>query len=121
MKEYKVKVNDSGTKEWLNLDNQRHREDGPAVEYSDGDKSWWINDQRHREDGPAIEWSNGDKEWWINGQKHCEDGPAIEYANGHKEWWINGQKLTEQEFNKRNNCSGKVVEIDGKNYKLIEL
>ena len=23
----------------------------------------------HREDGPALEYSNGDKEWWLNGQQ----------------------------------------------------
>jgi hypothetical protein len=37
---------------------------------------------RHREDGPAFEWSGGDKSWFINGKLHREDGPAIEYANG---------------------------------------
>ena len=26
------------------------------------------NNQRHREDGPAIEYSNGDKEWYLNGK-----------------------------------------------------
>jgi len=24
----------------------------------------------HREDGPAIIWSNGDKEWWLNGKRY---------------------------------------------------
>ena len=73
----------------------------------------------HRLDGPAIEWANGHKEWWVNGKLHREDGPAIEYANRSKEWWMNGQRLSEQEFNNRSNpCSGKIVEIDGKKYKL---
>ena len=45
-----------------------HREDGPAAECADGNKSWWINDKLHRLDGPAIEWSDGNKEWWINGE-----------------------------------------------------
>ena len=44
----------------------------------------------HREDGPAIEYANGNKQWCRNGQLHREDGPAIEYANGCKQWWING-------------------------------
>lgn len=26
----------------------------------------------HREDGPAIEWDNGDKEWWVNGERITE-------------------------------------------------
>jgi hypothetical protein len=35
----------------------------------------------HRTDGPAIEWNNGSKEWFINGNLHREDGPAIEWNN----------------------------------------
>lgn len=95
MKTYKVTVDNCGTQCWYHND-QRHREGGPAIEYSDGTKSWYLNDQLHREDGPAIEWANGDK---------C--------------WYINGQLLTEAEFNARTkSCDGKVVEIDGKKYKL---
>ena len=73
----------------------------------------------HRLDGPAVEYASGSKAWYANGERHREDGPAIEYADGYKEWWMNGQRLTEQEFNNRSNpCSGKIVEIDGKKYKL---
>ena len=43
-----------------------HREDGPAIEYSDGSKEWLINGNHHREDGPAIEWYDGDVEWCLN-------------------------------------------------------
>jgi len=57
----------------------------------------------HREDGPAIEWHNGDRYWYINGKLHREDGPACEYADGDKYWLINGEKLTEEEFNARMN------------------
>jgi hypothetical protein len=46
----------------------------------------------------------------------------MEWANGTKEWWINGKHLTEAEFNARTkSCNGKVVEIDGKKYKLQEV
>jgi hypothetical protein len=55
----------------------------------------------HREDGPAVEWLNGSKEWWLNGKRHREDGPAIEYSDGDKSWYLNGKKLTEQEFKKK--------------------
>lgn len=46
----------------------------------------------HREDGPAIEWSNGDKEWWLNGNRHREDGPAIEFTTGIKRWYYFGKQ-----------------------------
>ena len=77
-----------GTKEWWVKD-QLHREDGPASEYSDGTKQWWVKDQLHREDGPASEYSDGTKEWLVKDQLHREDGPASEYSDGTKEWWQN--------------------------------
>ena len=50
-----------------------HREDGPAIEYANGDKSWYINDQHHREAGPAIEFANGYKEYWLNDKRiYCD-------------------------------------------------
>jgi hypothetical protein len=50
-----------------------HRENGPAVEFTNGSKAWYINGKRHREDGPSCEWSNGDKWWYINGIRHSEE------------------------------------------------
>ena len=41
MLEYTVKVSQYSTNWYLN--GQLHREDGPAVEYTDGHKSWWLN------------------------------------------------------------------------------
>jgi len=75
------------------VNNKLHREDGPAVEHTDGDKFWYINDELHREDGPAIEKSNGDKSWYLNGLLHREDGPAVEQVNGKKLWYLNGHKI----------------------------
>ena len=100
MKEYKVKVYSDKT-EWFNLEGQRHRDDGPAIEWANGSKSWFLNDQLHREDGPAIEYANGSKYWYRNGQLHREDGPAIERADGDKFWFLNDQRVSEEEFNKR--------------------
>ncbi|MFZ9907787.1 MAG: hypothetical protein ACO3FJ_08865 [Ilumatobacteraceae bacterium] len=54
--------------------------------------------QYHRTDGPAIEWNNGDKWWFINGELHREDGPAIECSDGSKEWYLNGIEYSEDQF-----------------------
>jgi hypothetical protein len=62
-----------------------------------GDKSWYLNDNRHREEGPAFEGANGSKSWWLNGKLHREDGPAIEDADGDKLWYLNGEYVTEEE------------------------
>ena len=53
-----------------------------------GTKFWHLDDRRHRTDGPAVEWANGDTEWWQHGIRHRTDGPAMEWENGHKEWYL---------------------------------
>lgn len=58
-----------------------------------GTKYWYFNGILHREDGPAVEWLNGDKEWYINGYRHRVDGPAKEWSYGKKEYWYNGERL----------------------------
>jgi len=49
MKEYTVKVFEDGSKTWY-LDGQRHREDGPAVEFSSGTNAWYLNGNRLTEE-----------------------------------------------------------------------
>jgi hypothetical protein len=121
MKEYKVEVTKTYTK-WYNLEGKLHRENGPAIEWADGDKWYYINGKRHREDGPAIEHRDGAKWYYINGKLHREDGPAVEYAKGGKSYYINDEELTEEEFNTRTKtCEGRVVEIEGVKYKLTKL
>lgn len=44
----------------------------------DGDKRWWLNNQLHREDGPAVERSNGDVFWYIHGKQL---DPLVEVNN----------------------------------------
>ena len=66
-------------------------------------------------------WPNGNKQWFLNNKRHREDGPAIEWANGGKAWWLNGKALTEKEHQEQTQaCTNKVIEIDGKKYKLVE-
>ena len=77
----------------LSSNRNLHCADGPAVEWANGHKDWYLNGKRHRADGPAIEWADGDKEWYLNGKRHGADGPAaVERANGHKEWYLNGKR-----------------------------
>lgn len=119
MKTYKVTVEEWGTIRWYNENNELHREDGPAIEWFNGSKSWYLNGNLHREDGPAAEYSDGYKAWFLNGKRHREDGPAIECSNGDKAWYIKDKQLTEEEFNNRKKpCIGKKVVIDGIEYTL---
>jgi hypothetical protein len=74
-------------KRWY-VNGELHREDGPAVIYSDGSQEWWVNGFRHRADGPAREYSTGRKEWYLNGKLHREDGPASIEASGTRLWYF---------------------------------
>lgn len=78
-----------GTKFWYK-DGELHREDGPAVEHSNG-THWYKNNYRHREDGPAVEYADGEKHWYKNGLLHRKDGPAIEYADLSSLWFFEDQ------------------------------
>jgi len=51
----------------------------------------------HRLDGPAIEWADGSKEYWVNGKRHRLDGPAME-CKGSKEYWVDGKEYTKEEY-----------------------
>lgn len=85
---YQVTVSPVCT-EWR-LNGKLHREDGPAIEYANGDRFWFQNGDLHREDGPAIEYAGGTRCWYQNGELHREDGPAVEYASGARRWYRNG-------------------------------
>ena len=63
-----------------------------------GDKAWYLNGELHREDGPAIEWTDGSKFWFFNGKRHRGDGPAVEGVGGFKQWFLNGTQYTETEW-----------------------
>ena len=124
MKTYKVQVDDDGNKFWY-LNDKLHREDGPAVENANGSKYWYLNGKLHRTDGPSVEYADGSKEWYLNGKLHRTDGPAVEWSAGSKYWYLNGVELSETDWRKRVQdvkapCVGKVVEIDGVKYKLVE-
>jgi hypothetical protein len=87
----------NGNKVWRNPAGQFHRKEGPAIEYANGDKKWWVNGQLHREDGPAEEWANGSKVWYMNSQLHRTDGPAFETVYGDKQWWFRNKKVSKLE------------------------
>lgn len=76
-----------------------HRDNGPAVEFSNGDWIWKRDGKTHREGGPAERMTNigafGKKNvgefWHRNGRLHREGGPAISWSNGTEFWYREGQ------------------------------
>lgn len=74
----------------------------------EGNKFWYYVESEgkegylHRDDGPAVELTNGDKEWWVSGVLHRLDGPAIE-TEDEQEWWYKGTQIDVsnlEDFNK---------------------
>jgi hypothetical protein len=43
-----------------------------CIEYKCGSKTWWIGDMRHRENGPAVMFSDGIRMWYLNGKQFTE-------------------------------------------------
>lgn len=125
MQTYKVTVDNDKNRYWYNDKDQYHRLDGPAIEYANGYKAWYVEDKIHRLDGPAIEDADGTKAWYVEDKLHRLDGPAVEYADGTKSWYVKGKLMSEEEFNAyikpKPTCEGKVVEVDGIKYKLTAI
>jgi len=63
--------------QWLYVDRDSeddlHREDGPALEFSNGTNYWYQDGEAHRIDGPAVE-SKGDMYWYIEGEVYLKEG-----------------------------------------------
>ena len=104
MEKYIVEVHENITY-WHSESGQLHRLGGkPAIERTDGSKTYYENDQLHRLGGL----------------------PAVECADGSKEYYENDIQLTEAEAEAKRNpkadpCDGKLVTIEGKQYKLTAL
>lgn len=109
-----MSIDQYGNRHWRNDVSKFHREEGPAIEWVGGSKSWWFNGKLHRTDGPAVEWASEQKEWWINGERHRTDGPAVEYPDGTKLWWLNGKlfSVTEEWARAVLKLNGKEVNED---------
>lgn len=77
---------------------QLHSLIGPAIEYTNGSKEWWVSGKLHREDGPAIEYVNGAKHWFVNGKRHRIFGPAIEFGNGQVAFYLNNVEYEQKKY-----------------------
>jgi hypothetical protein len=89
------------TKCWRNKEGRLHRLDGPAIEWDNGDKEWFIDGCYCRLDnGPTVEYHTGTREWWLGEKLHRLDGPAVVYSNNDEEWFVDDERLTQEQFNR---------------------
>jgi hypothetical protein len=88
-------IDEDDTIYWFD-NNERHRLDGPAVEYAYGHRYWYQHGRLHRRDGPALDFVGGTQLWYINDKKHRVGGPAVNHPNGYCEWWYNNTRETRE-------------------------
>ena len=87
MSESTMTTDEWGNKVWKNSRNYYHRTDGPAIEWSDGDKEWWLNGMLHRLNGPAVDRPNRQL-WYMNGK----------YLGSNDEgFWALWERLTDEQ------------------------
>jgi hypothetical protein len=66
-----LEVSSIGTKRWRNKKGYYHRLDGPAIIYRDGDMVWYRHGNRHRDDGPALDWPSANRfKWYKDGREY---------------------------------------------------
>lgn len=140
MKTKTQEFNESGVlirQEYWLCRKKRHKDHGPALIRWDDEgnlihEEYWANNKLHNDNGPAVIlfWALAGtpryEEYWVNGKLHNEHGPAMAGWNDHgrfiKLYYLNGEELDKEEWKNRiNSCNGKIVEIDGKKYKLEEI
>jgi hypothetical protein len=113
----------NGTVMWYK-DGKLHREDGPAIYFPLGVEMWYMHGLLHREDGPAIKTNDGLSKWYINGQLHRDDGPAVEYPDGSCEWWVNGvrqENKSEDNFNKSIELNNTIESLLAERKEMLEV
>ena len=81
----------NGDTYYRNYKNKLHRTDGPAIEYTEGTKEYYLNGALHRTDGPAIDCLDGSRAYFVNGIRHKEDGPALKWAGGDELYFKHGK------------------------------
>ena len=77
---YRIVVDEDGTRRYHNSAGDLHREEGPAVIFTDGGHAWFYSGELHRIDGPAVKYTDGYVAWWQNGKLHRTDGPAVVFS-----------------------------------------
>ena len=114
-----------------------HREDGPAVEYKNGDYEYFRKELLHNDKGPARCITkitvNGKKQvvfqHFVNGKLHNEHGPSV-YGDGvPDEYYLKGKHYKYQylyetdlaSLKEEKVCEDKIITIDGQDFKLVPI
>jgi len=53
-----------------NFSEEERKEKPYCIEFHNSGKNWVVNGNLHREDGLAVEYSDGIKYWYLNGKQY---------------------------------------------------
>jgi hypothetical protein len=67
-----------------------HRLNGPAIDYGNGQYSYYVNGKQHREGAPAV-FVGGTERWVLNGLIHRDNGPAETTVSGRIQYCKHGK------------------------------
>ena len=94
-----LRDNWAGYEEWFDDDGLRHRDNGAAIKWTDGNKEYYIHGIRHRIGGPAFIWGKS-YQYWVDGELHRIDGPAVYRSEKRNigmpeviEHWVDGKQI----------------------------
>jgi len=96
-----IKIVHDDRVEYYNDDNQLHRDEneGPAIEWNNGDKEYYYQGVKHRNVGPACVYVGNDfmtrHSYYVEGELHRLDGPAVEWRDYPNDYYIYGKKYSE--------------------------
>jgi hypothetical protein len=89
--------------------------DAPSVTTASGREEWYLNNQRHRDGGPAVTDTHV-QEWYQFGMRDRLDGPAVIYTDGRVEYWVAGLQFTPENYLKM----AKQI-VDSESYVMLRL
>jgi len=99
---------------------------GNLIYWENSNEDWWKRE--YDSNGNEIYWENSNRYWWKKEYDSNRNQIYFESPSGY--WWkkeydSNGNEIYYKdsrgyiEDNRPKGCEGKVVEIDGKKYKLV--
>jgi hypothetical protein len=83
---------DDGCEFWY-MNDQYHRDNGPAIVHPDGSELYYYHGMKHRLDGPAVVYPDGYRAYYVDNNRHRLDGPAVIYVGGSEEYWEYGERV----------------------------
>jgi hypothetical protein len=98
--------------EYYNLSYKEREKFVGIVKDHNGAIFYYKDGYFHREDGPAIIYSEKHKTWYFEGLLHNLNGPAKIWPDGREEYFIHGKPTTKEAFEfLRDLCQLKNVKI----------